>query len=323
MAVLPATDMDLGSPTAFRSEANVGSWQMQVIDVLTGTEATDLVTAASPSNDVPRDGFTYIAVRLAVTNRSDQPLAIRTGDFAVTGSSGFVRRFIGAFSPEPAIDAVVAAGESHEGWAVLGAPVDERDLLLLYDSLSIPGNWADHAFELTLDASLSIPAIEAQPNDVGTNPADPAPAGVVVVTDDWQIELLEVMIGDPVYALYPPSDYRTTALGEAAAWDPNDADADGAVGWLALRVEITSLDPERQLAAMPATAFMLAGADGSPIPNTLFLTPPRPDASGPYVPGVPREGWVVFELPGAHDVSSVRFLPYRTDTDARYFDIAA
>lgn len=323
MSVRAANQINLREPAPFGSEVSAGPWRMQVLDVLTGEEATELVTAASPFNDLPRDGFTYVAVRLGITNNGDQPLTIQTDDFAITGGSGSVRRFTGAFPPDPAIDQVVAPGENHEGWAVLGAPSDENDLVLLYDSLSIPGNWADRAFALTPDVALPAPSADIPSNDVGTDPADPAPAGAAVATDDWQVEVLDVVIGDPVYALYPPSDYRTTALGEAAAWDPNDADADGAVGWLAMRVEITSLDPDQPLATLPATAFMLAGENGAPIPNTLFLTPPRPDASGPYIAGVPREGWVAFELPGGYDVTTVRFLPYRTDTDARYFDVAA
>lgn len=323
MSVRTAAQTDLSDPAPFGSEVSAGPWRMQILDVLTGEGATELITAASPFNDSPRDGFTYVAVRLGITNTGDQPLTIQNDDFATTGSSGSVRRFTGAFPPDPAIDHVVAPGESHEGWVVLGAPSDEDGLMLLYDSLSIPGNWADHAFALTPDAALPAPSADIPSNDVGADPADPAPAGVAVATGDWRVEVLDVVIGDPVYALYPPSDYRTTALGEAAAWDPNDADADGAVGWLAMRVEITSLNPDQPLATLPATAFMLAGENGAPIPNTLFLTPPRPDASGPYIPGVPREGWVAFELPGGYDVTTVRFLPYRTDTDARYFDVAA
>lgn len=323
ISMLPATTLDPYNPVPLGSEGEAGPWRMTVLEVLMGQEATDLVTSASPFNDPPRDGFTYIVARLRVTNDGTMPLTIASDDFAITGSSGFIRRFVGAFAPDDAIDGEVGPGESREGWTVLGAPSDESNLVLIFDSLSLPGNWADEAFALTDGAAVPQPNVDAMPNDAGIDPASPATTGTAVVTDDWKIELLEVVIGDSVYALYPPSDYRTTALGESAAWDPNDADADGAVGWLAIRVRVTSLDTDLAEASLPATAFMLAGDDGGPVPNTLFLTPPQPDAGGPYLPGTAREGWVAFELPGAYDYTSVRFLPYRTDTDARYFDVAA
>ena len=323
ISTFSAATLDLSDPVPLGSAGDAGPWQMTVVEVLTGQAATDLVTTASSFNDPPRDGFTYVAARLQVTNSGTTPLTIASGDFAITGSSGFIRRFLGTFRPDDAIDGKVGPGERREGWVVLGAPSNESDLILIFDSLDIPGDWADRAFALTASATLPAPAVDAVPNDAGTDPAAPAGTGVPVATDAWRIELQEVVIGDPVYALYPPSDYRTTALGEAAAWDPNDADADGAVGWLAIRVRVTSLNVDEPVASLPATAFMLAGADGAPIPNTLFLTPPQSDASGPYLPGVPREGWVAFELPGAYEYTSVRFLPYSTDTDARYFDVAA
>ena len=124
--------------------------------------------------------------------------------------------------------------------------------------------------------------------------------------------------GAPVYDLYPPSDYRTTALGRRSAEDPNDADGDGGVGWLALRVRITNVRAGDEPAFLPPTAFMLADGEGNALPNALILTPPNPDASGTYYPGASREGWVVLELRAGSDATLVRFLPYREDPDPRY-----
>ncbi|HKG24118.1 MAG TPA: SH3 domain-containing protein, partial [Thermomicrobiales bacterium] len=72
-------------------------------------------------------------------------------------------------------------------------------------------------------------------------------------------------------------------------------------------------------AYFPPTAFTLADPDGNPVPDVLTLTPPDPDAAGTYYPGATREGWVVFEQPTNYPGALVRFLPYQTDTDPRYF----
>lgn len=291
-----------------------GPWRMTVLEVVTGQEATDRVSGANSLNDPPRDGFTYVLIRVRAENTGDRPLRLDTGDFAITGASGLVRRFVGAQPPDPAIDTVVKPGAAHEGWVVLGAPIDEAGLVLLYDSLTLTGAWADRRFALDPDAALPAGAkpLEA-PNDAGTDPAAPAGLNEPVVTGDWQVELLEIVQGDPVYDLYN-GDFRVQALERG--------DASDAAPWLALRVQITNVQAGSLPAFLPPTAFMLVDSEGDPVPNTLTLTAANPDASGSYAPGASRDGWVVFEVPTSYVESGatlVRFLPYQSEPDPRYF----
>jgi len=287
---------------------------MTVLEVITGQEATDRVTVANSFNDPPRDGFTYVLIRVAVENTGDHPLRLDTDDFAIVGSSGLVRRFVGAVPPDPAVDAVVAPGATHEGWLVLGAPVDETSLALLYDSVTLLGSWADRAFALGSDTAVPAAAQPiAAPSDAGTDPGSPVGIGDSVVTADWQVELLEVVQGDPVYDLYN-GDFRVQALERS--------DASDAAPWLALRIQVTNVRQGVTPSFLPPTAFMLVDSEGNAVPNTLTLTAANPDASGSYAPGASREGWVVFEVPTLYVESGesvVRFLPYRTDSDPRYF----
>jgi len=308
------------TPVPLGETAAAGPWQMRVVEILTGAAATDLVVGANAANEPPREGVTYLAVRIAVTNDGPSSLALATGDFVALAADGSVRRFVGAFAPSPAIDAVVEPGAAHEGWAVLAAP-DGVDSLLLFDSLSISGNWADRTFALAEGDVTGPAAAPIAANDTGADPAVPAGVSEAVVTGSWAVEVLEVVSGDTVYSLYPASDYRTTALGAAAASDPGDADGDGAVGWLAIRVRVTNLETGEATVHLPATAMVLSDAGGEPIANTIVLTPPSPDASGPYVPGVAREGWVAFELPSSAEVAGVRFLPFLTGDDPRYLAV--
>ncbi len=301
-------------PAPLGEPVTAGPWRMTVLEVITGQDATDRVTGANPLNDPPRDGFTYVLIRVAAENTSARPLRLDTDDFASVGASGLVRRFVGALPPDPAVDAIVAPGATHEGWVVLGAPVDEPGLVLLYDSITLPGTWADRAFALEPDAAVPAAAepVEA-PNDAGTDPSTPVGVGQPVVTADWQVKLLEVVQGDPVYDLYN-GDFRVQALDRS--------DASDAAPWLALRVEITNVRPGVTPAFLPPTAFMLVDSEGTAVPQTLTLTAATPDASGSYAPGASREGWVVFEVPTPYverGETIVRFLPYRTDPDPRYF----
>ena len=305
-------------PVPLGEAAQAGPLRMRVVEAVTGDEATALVTGASDQNGPPRDGATYVAVRLGVENTGAAPVRLDSGDFVVTGSSGFVRRFVGAVPPDPAVDAVVDPGANHEGWVVLGAPADESGLLLVFDSLVLDGDWADRVFALTDGAAVpDVATPAAERDDVGVDPADPAPLGTAATTAQWQVEVLEVVEGGAVYGLYAPGDIRVTALG------PDDA-ADEAP-WLALKVRVTNVGVGDAPASLPTTAFMLVDQEGNTPADALFLTPPDPDIAGEYYPGASREGWVAFEIPAPHVATGsplVRFLPFRTDTDPRFLDYA-
>jgi hypothetical protein len=252
-----------------------------------------------------------VLVKVKATNEGNRALPIDGNDFAVTGASGLVRRFVGAIAPDPALDGTVEPGKSREGWVVLGAAADEQDLLLVYDSVTLTGNWADRVFALAKGATVpAATKAAAKPNKAGASPDQPAGPNEPVVTDEWSVEITDVVSGQDVYNLYPASDYRTTALG--------DADPGSVANWLAVRVKVTDNRTGGDASYFSPTAFGLAAADGSPIEDILTLTPPNPDVAGTYYPGGTREGWVVFELPGDGSAAMLRFLPFRTEGDARY-----
>jgi hypothetical protein len=302
-------------PAPLNQETQAGPWLLTVLEVVTGDQATEQVTAASEFNQPPADGFTYVTVRIRATNSGESPLAIDGNDFAVTGSSGLVRRFVGAIPPDPALDGTVGPGETKEGWVVGGAGSDEQNLMLLYDSVTLTGNWADRVFALQDGATIPDVAEGARPVELNTTGREPdAPAGLneVMSTRDWAIEVLEVVTGQDVYNLYPDGDYRTTALADSQSGQDIPY-------WVAFRVKVTSNRFGGAPAYLPPTSFALSDPNGNPIYDYLTLTPPDPDAAGTYYPGATREGWVVFEQPTDYPGALVRFLPFQTDTDPRYF----
>jgi hypothetical protein len=125
-----------------------GPLALRVFDVRGGKGAIDAVLAASSANDPPRDGVTYVMVRLAVRNDGDVPVSVSGNDFGLTGESGVVQRFLDVIPPDPPLAATLAPGAATDGWVVFAMPDNERGLLLLFDSVSIPGNWADRVLAL-------------------------------------------------------------------------------------------------------------------------------------------------------------------------------
>ncbi len=291
-----------------------GPVELQVLDVLSGPEAVAAVLAASPTNVEPRDGTTYVVVNLSARNTGHQPLWLDNDDFALTGDSGLVWRFLGAQPPDPALDVALQPGESSEGWVAFGIPIEEGALLLIFDSLELGGSWADRVLAIQDGAQLpDLPQRVAAPNDAGTTFSSALGIGETAVTDQWSVELLDVVTDAAAFALV---DYRTGALGVGDA-----TGVDGSV-WIALRFQIQNVASGSELAYFPANAFVLVDDAGNPLLDIATLTPPRPDTAGGYYPGAVRDGWVMFDVPVDYAAATVRFLPFAhtaTSLDPRFF----
>ena len=310
VAEVPVEPVPLGEPT------EAGDAVLRVAEVVTGQVATEAVLAADPTNRSPRDGVAYVLVRLVVENRGDRPLLLSNDDFALTGASGLVRRFLWLTPPEPALPPEVAPGETGEGWVVLSAPVGETGLLLVYDNLSLGGTWADRS--LALEEAATLPGQDVSGTEAGvagSDPAAPATVGEPVVSGEWRVELVEAVTGAAVFDLV---DYRTGALQVEDATGASD----GSV-WLALRFRIAHVNGVAgRPATLPANAFALTDSSGTPILDLATLTSPSPDAAGDFFPGAEREGWVAFDVPVELGPILVRFQPFAETTRApepRYF----
>lgn len=301
------------NPAPVNAATVAGPWKMTVLEAQIGDAAVAAVTQASQFNTAPSDGMTYVAVRLRAENTGDRDYDIEPDDFGVTGSSGIVYRYSQQTPPDPVLHATVKAGETKEGWVVAEVGADEKTLLLVYDSLSITGRWSDCVFALSDGAKIadaSKPAVAK--NALGTDPGSPAGVGDELVTADWAVKLIEVVTDQDVVNLFPTADYRTTAL--------LPGDSTNVPYWLGLHVQITNVRTGGESAFLPPTAFLLVTNDGKMVNDVTLLTPPDPDASGEYFPGASRDGWVLYEQPTSYADSIVRFLPFVTDADPRYFN---
>jgi hypothetical protein len=312
----PVTPIGLtrADPAPLGTAVQAGPVELRVLEVLSGPDAIAAVLAASPTNVEPRDGMTYVAVKLSARNTGSQPLWLDNGDFAVTGDSGQVWRFLGAQPLDPALDVTLQPAESRDGWVTFGIPTEEGSLLLIFDSLEIGGSWADRV--LAIQDGARIPDLSqrtAAPNDVGTDFTTALGVGEAAVTDQWSVELLEVVTDAAAFDLV---DYRTGALGVGDA-----TGADGSV-WIALRFRIQNVAAGGEPAYIPANAFVLVDDAGNPLLDVATLTPPRPDAAGGYYPGAVRDGWVMFDVPIDYATATIRFLPFAhtaTSLDPRFF----
>ena len=313
-AAAETAGLSRAEPVPLGEAVIAGPAELRVLDVLIGPEAVAAILAASPHNLEPRDGATYVAVNLAARNAGGAPLWLDNDDFALTGDSGLVQRFLGVQPPEPALNVTLEPGEAASGWIAFAAGASEGSLLLLFDSLELGGTWADRVLALQEGARIpDLPTRVAAPNDAGADPSTPLGPGEVAVTDQWSVELIDVVTGASAFDIV---DYRTGALGVGDA-----SGEDGSV-WVALRFRIQNAQAGGGAATFPANAFVLVDEAGTPLLDIATLTPPWPDAAGDYYPGAVREGWVMFDVPWEYRAATVRFLPNpqtATELDPRYF----
>lgn len=300
-----ATGESRAEPVPLGQEAVAGPLRITINEVVSGPAAVDRVLAASPRNTPPADGQTFVLADVTVHNEGDAPIFVSNDDFGLTGASGVIYRFLIAQPPEPALAATLEPGATVEGWLVFAAPVTETELLLVFDSLSMPGTWARRT--LALGAGSTIPDAarpSAIQNDVGRSPESPAGLNTPIVSGTWQVELVDVAFGAEVFELV---DFRTGALGVD--------DSDNETPWLALRIRVTNVGTGGEPSYFPPNAFALADTTGARLLDVVTLTPPVPDASGDYYPGATREGWVAFELP-SYDPYLILFDPYDATTES-------
>lgn len=317
-----AQEADPVSPVG--EAAAVGPWQMTVTEVLTGGDAMAAAAGASAANPEPADGLQYVAARVSVQNTSSQPVVITQEDFAVIGPSGLIRRSAGITAPTPELDGVVPPGESHDGWILTSADADADNLVLLYDSVTITGTWADHAFAITAGASRATPGERILEVDQdGQDPGNPIGIGRVASTEEWTVQIASVVEGAAVIDISP---VETQRLGQS--YRSGDGTYASCLDtWVAVQIEVANNGDDGMSRFLSPTAFTLAEADGSAVVDVRTLTPPAPDLSGEYAAGATRTGWVAFELPSlcdasgsnlTYDANLLRFQPFATSDDVRY-----
>lgn len=301
-------------PASSDQPVTAGPWSFAIHEYLTGGAAAELVANAVWSNAGIRDGMQFVAVRLTATNNGSRPFTIQNGDFGITGDRRLVYRFVDVQPPEPVLHGTVGPGEALEGWIVAASEAGEGNLCLVFDSLTLTGNWADVV--IALDAGAQVADVTErvrEPNEAGRSIGSPAGVGETVATDDWVVTILEVAEGQAVYNLFPAEDYRTTALG--------DTDQAGLPFWVGLRVSISNNRTGGGIGHFPANAFVpVDGADDRFL-EALILTPPNPTAVGGYYPSGTREGWMLIAMPPGFSLDLVRFRPSDLSGESRWFTL--
>ncbi len=299
------------APAATGEQLASGPLVLQVDDVNFGAEATELLLDASIRNQAPPEGMIHVVASISLENAGDRAISVDDDDFGFVTEAGRVWRSLQIEPPDPALGAQIEPGQAMEGWVAGQLEDDAAAQLMIFNCRDLGGVWSERFIALTDGSAIDLPVdLIDLPNNAGMSPSAPASLGEVVVTDDWAIAVTEVRFADDVVGLFPPEDYRTTALASAAP--------DVVPYWIAFHIELQQVRTDSAILHFPVDALNLAGEDGEAVEDVRILSSPLPELSGDYLPGGRGAGWYAIELPIDHTGTMLRFQPWRAGQDVRF-----
>ncbi len=277
------------TPLPLGSEVRFEDWAVTLSAVARGAEAAQSIAEANQFNDPAPEGFQYLLATLTLTNISSEQEAksVLFGvDLRVTGDRNVLYSRATGVVPQPLEGELFPEG-SATGQILFLVPADERNLMFFVaESFSFDPEARrfvaiDEGATLSPDPDLA--GVEA--TDAGATRSGPAPLGTTVVSEEWEITLLEVLRG-------ADAAQRITEANQF-----NDAAPEGQE-YLIARVSARYLgagDPDNA-AGIDQNAFKVTGAS-----NVIYDRPsvvaPQPALDAYLFPGGQVEGWVVVQAP--------------------------
>lgn len=273
------------NPVPPGSPATTDDWEITVTEVMRGDEAWASVQAANQFNEPPPQGMEYVAVKLLVRRIgiTDQPATIDGLAFDLTGEQNILYDWPAIVDPEPELDVELFPGGQYEGWTVLMAGTGEEQLMVRFEP---PFEFSDdnvRYLALTEGVSLTVPPelADIEANDLGEDRSDPAPLAETMVTDDWEVTVLEVVRGDEALAL----------VQEANRFNEPP---DPGMEYVAVRLRIRNIGSDDEPADIFDSSFRLV--DESNVEHDLpSVVEPEPSLDIALYPGGVHEGWVVLQ----------------------------
>jgi hypothetical protein len=179
--------------------ASVPNWTVQVVGMKRGSEARTALEDANSTTMNPPPNFEYLLVKIKVkcayTDKEQHSISV--SDFKLTGDRLIAYTPMDVSVPDPALDNLLQTGEEAQGWAAFVVGKNEHDLILAVDEIANDSPDRIRYIAVESDASISMPANLAniKATDMGTMPSQPAPRSVTVVTNEWEVSVLDVIKG--------------------------------------------------------------------------------------------------------------------------------
>jgi|FaiFalDrversion2_1042247.scaffolds.fasta_scaffold02656_1 hypothetical protein len=271
-----------------RSElVHAPNWDVQVLEVKRGEEAWKDIKAANMFNKAAPEGMEYLLVKLRVksTYADNDEHSISGCDFGVTGDRLILYTCDMAMvvEPEPKLDARLFTGGEAEGWSAYLVAQGENNLILVVDELL---NFDENAIRyIALDEgatiSISPELASIKPNNLGKDRNNPASRADKIITEDWEISVIEVIRGEEAWKMVHDANQF------------NKPPAEG-LEYIAVKIHARYIGTEDRAKNINHGFFKTTGNAGI-MYDPASVVPPKPSLDINLYPGGEYEGWVVVQ----------------------------
>lgn len=265
----------------------VPNWEVQLLEVMRGDEAWSAILAANQYNDPAPEGMEYLLLKLHVksTYTDSDEHTIGHCDFDVTGDRLILYSCLSVFAvtPEPQLDATLFTGGETEGWVAYVVGKDERNLILIVDEGLNFDDTSVRYIAIDDGASLSVSPDFAtiSPTNLGTDRMAPAPKGEKLISDDWEITILESIRGEEAWNLVQAANQFN---------DPPEAGRE----FILVKVHARNISTEDEAQTIDFTYFTTTGS-ANEIYDAPWSVAPEPILNTSLFPGGETEGWIVVQ----------------------------
>jgi hypothetical protein len=272
------------APAEFEAMLFQDPWEFQVLEVIHGDEAYDLLMEANMFNDPPGEGLEYMLLEIWAQNLDtmEEAQTIDGSMFHVTADNNILYRYPYVVEPDPQFDARLYPGGEWTGWLGFEIGVGEENPMLVFGDV-FDLDEAGRFVALEEGAAVAFPtSIEiAGEQDLGTSLGDPAPAGTVIATEQWEFTVLEVLRGDEAWdALYEASEY-------------ND-EPEAGMEYVLVRAEVRNITDEDEPKLCDSDLFDIVG-ENKEIYDKPYPSVPDPELSAWLYPDGETEGWIALQ----------------------------
>jgi hypothetical protein len=278
--------MSRSNPYPMTELVSAPNWNIQVLEVVRGNDAWNMIQSANMFNDPAPDGMEYVLVKISAesTYTDSDEHSIGTSDFDLTGDKLIRYSTASVVEPDPELDGQLYAGGKTEGWAAFSVSKGESNLILIYDELF---NFEKDRYRyIALDegASISIPEelTGITPNELGLTRQNPASSSDIVITDNWQISVNQVVRGDEAWSMAQDANQF------------NDQPADG-MEYIAVNITAKNLSRDDEATNIDGNFFKTTGS-ANILYSLPFVVDPEPTLDAYLYPGGEYSGWVVLQV---------------------------
>lgn len=287
------------NPYPIDTHVSLPGWDIKVLEFKRGEDALQIINTDNFQVEPLTDGYEFVLAKVYVrcTSMDDKPHYLGISDMAITGSKNrlYGDRLDGRPAPEFLFEDMYSA-ETVEGWVDAVVDVTEDAMMLIVDLDNYPSEGHTRryfALEEGASISLSQEMIVLKPNGLGDVFSSPAPLGQPVITQDWEVTLLESARGPEVLSI----------LQLAEAPEPE-------IEYLIVKMRLRYINKDELPAYVYFDRFFSYDESGNSMQPRNAKPPEQSDLVwiwNDVLPGAILEGWVPITIPIGYNYPIIGF----------------